>query len=314
LNNKISACPNLEREPEKSENAAAELLGESVLRPPETNPTFPPSNALGLEDVSAIMGGRYGSIVGILGAPDAGKTACIVSIYLMLANNKLTGYEFADSRSLLAFEEIARGARRWTDDGTDDQMTTHTEVGDGRSAGLLHLRVKRLFDNEKFDLFIPDLPGEWSNNFVDSNVHERLAFLKAADAIWLMVDGRSLTDATQRLNTVHRFGLLIDRLAFFLGAARPTLFLVSTRLDLASPSPELLAPLNERAARHGFALEVRTIASFSRRARVKAGAGISELIDQTLKVATTTEQAFWPSARGHRSARLALQYPEDGSE
>ena len=39
---------------------------------------FPSSNTLGMHDVRTIMGNEYCRIVGLLGVPDSGKTACIV--------------------------------------------------------------------------------------------------------------------------------------------------------------------------------------------------------------------------------------------
>ena len=59
------------------------------------------------------MAQRYVRLVAILGEPAAGKTACLVSLYLLLARGRLEGFAFADSTTLRGFEEISRGARRW---------------------------------------------------------------------------------------------------------------------------------------------------------------------------------------------------------
>jgi hypothetical protein len=132
-------------------------------------------------------GGRMFRLVGVLGAPDAGKTAILVSLYLLLSRGKLEGFTFSDSMSLLAFDEISRGARRWNGGAPPEQMTNHTEPPDHRTAGFLHLRLRDRESGVRHDVLLPDLPGEWSTSLIDSNRVDRLDFLKAADVIWVTV-------------------------------------------------------------------------------------------------------------------------------
>ena len=111
--------------------SAAESLsdiGAPVLERPVGTASFPSSRTLGPDAVSAIMGSRYVTVVGILGDPESGKTACLVSLYLLVSNAQLAGWSFADSKSLMAFEEIARGARDWDEGNPPEQMTVHTEM------------------------------------------------------------------------------------------------------------------------------------------------------------------------------------------
>src|SRR5206468_4014081 len=110
---------------------------------------------------------------------DAGKTAALVSLYLLVSRDKLGGRHFADSRSLMGFDQISHGARRWNEGALPDQLTVHTELGDDRSAGFLHLRL-RSDDGETVDILLPDLPGEWTAALIDSNRVDRLEFLKTA--------------------------------------------------------------------------------------------------------------------------------------
>ena len=128
-----------------------------------------------------MMGRRYFRVVGILGEPDAGKTASLVSLYLLLSRGKLTGFKYADSRTLMAFQEISQGALRWNEGEHPQQLTTHTKLADGRSAGFLHLRLMPTEGSEAVDLLLPDLPGEWTTALTDSNRFDRLDFLKGAD-------------------------------------------------------------------------------------------------------------------------------------
>lgn len=117
----------LERDPNTCENRSSGLaqallarsdaapatdgIGAPVLEQPQGAAQFPSSRTLGPEVVSELMASRYVSVVGILGDPESGKTACLASLYLLVSNAKLKGWSFSDSKSLMAFEDIARGAR-----------------------------------------------------------------------------------------------------------------------------------------------------------------------------------------------------------
>src|SRR3546814_8878527 len=85
LNNDPKSCP--QRIEEEIAPDISSEIGD--LSPPAENPTFPPSLALSLSDTSALMTNQYCRLVGILGAPDAGKTAVLVCLYLLLASQKL---------------------------------------------------------------------------------------------------------------------------------------------------------------------------------------------------------------------------------
>ena len=162
--------------------------GDPVLAPLEEGSRFLSSAALGMDEVRALMGKECYRLIGLLGDPDSGKTACLVSLYLLLAHGSLDGFTFANSKSLMALDELSRGARRWTG-AMPEQMTSHTERGDGRSAGVLHFKLMNISDRARLHLLIPDLPGEWTTSLIDNKRTGRLSFLQAADAIWVMVDG-----------------------------------------------------------------------------------------------------------------------------
>jgi hypothetical protein len=170
-----------------------------------------------------------------LGAPDAGKTAIVVSLYLLLSRNQLKGYRFSDSSTLLALDEISRGARRWNEGAPPEQMTNHTELPDERIAGFLHLRLKDTETREAHDLLIPDLPGEWSTTLIDSNRTDRLDFIKGADVLWITIDGSALLKPESRQVAIHRSGMLMQRIKDLLGQEVPPLLLVISHLDDGMP-------------------------------------------------------------------------------
>jgi hypothetical protein len=92
-----------------------------------------------------------------------------VSLYLLVSRAKLKGFDFSDSRTLMAFNEISQGVLDWNEGQLPDQLTQHTELADDRTAGFLHLRLRRNADGEALDFLLPDLPGEWSTSFVDKD-------------------------------------------------------------------------------------------------------------------------------------------------
>ena len=312
LNNQPDECPNRVSGHEADPSGDASPTHEKPeLVAPKDTPRFPPSNGLGMDDVRALMGKEYCRIIGLLGVPDSGKTACLVSLYLLLAHNSVDGFTFADSKSLVALDELSRGARSWHG-AMPEQMTVHTESGDGRSAGLLHFKLMRKSDSARLHLFIPDLPGEWSTALIDNNRSDRLSFLRAADAIWVMVDGRTLIKKDQRRSAIHRASLLIDRIASLCSPDIPAVRLVVSRFDLGKPAEEILQEFREYAARHYIDLSVSNIASFSDTEGITAGAGIADLIAQTV-AAPIAKVDFWP--KGLESAygsRNALRVPEGG--
>ena len=291
LNNDPATCPNLEV---IDDSISSEVAGPLLSPPsePETYSQFPRSLPLTPTQVREVMGGRYFRLIGIVGVPNAGKTASLVSLYLLLSTGKLEGFSFANSQTLMAFEEISQGARRWNEGQFPEQFTAHTELEDERIPGFLHLRLMPTGRNETVDMLLPDLPGEWTTALIDSNRVDRFEFLKRADVVWLMVNGAQLLESTTRQFVLHRTRLLIQRLGELLEPASRVI-LVVTRRDQGEPSQATLDGLREEARARGLRPEVVMIASFSDTNTVAPGCGIDELI------ATTTAPickmpAFWP--------------------
>ena len=292
LNNEPEECPYWAREDSAAlVDDGSSPSDEPALPPPTEIPRFAPSGTLGVEEARTLMRNEYCQVVGVLGEPDSGKTACLVSLYLLLARKRLDGFSYADSKSLLALDELSRGARKW-ENGMPDQVTAHTVLSDERSAGFVHLKIVRDCDAVRHHLLVPDLPGEWSTSLIDSNRTDRWQFLRSAEVIWLMVDGTSLVDPGRRLSSIHRTNRLLDRLAGLLSPDIPPVRLVVTRRDLSKPSEDTIDQVRKHGARFGLDLEVNHIASFSQDDQTAAGAGIADLIDGTLTVGCDTDD-FW---------------------
>lgn len=257
-------------------------VGEPVLERPEGTASFPSSRTLGPDEVSAMMGSRYMTVVGILGDPESGKTACLVSLYLLVSNAQLAGWSFADSKSLMAFEEIARGARDWDEGNPPEQMTVHTEMADERRPGFLHLRLVRDSDGRRFDFVLPDLPGEWTTDLVATSRTDRFEFMKAADAIWVVLDGRALENKERRQGIISRVGQLAGRLDGLFAGSAPRLMLVITHRDAGAPSPPVITRLEAELAKRHMKATIASVAPFSENdERARPGFGLERLISAT---------------------------------
>jgi hypothetical protein len=294
---------------DESSSDVARLLevGGAVLDAPTELPTLPPSRTLDLDQANAMMEARQTCMIGIVGLPGAGKTACLVSAYLLLAKGEFEGFSFADSATLRAFEEIARGSRMWVKGNPPEQITAHTTLTDDREAGFLHLRLRRDSDGRLFDVLLPDLPGEWSKELIDLDNVARLAFLKSSSAIWFMVDGRQFANDETVAYARYRASLLIERLAGLLGEHRPRILLVPTWQDAdVFPATEV-AKLSETANGLGFEVEMVPIASFSWNDAVRPGDGVAKLVERSICPPKRTH-AFWPVTEADQDDRALLAF------
>lgn len=305
--NRISNQSDTESGTAKEAPTAKSDVGAPVLRSPDENPSFPRSTTLGPDEIEKMMRRRYMTIVGILGDPESGKTACLASIYLLVSNAMLEGWSFADSRSIMAFEEIARGARRWNAGHPPEQMTVHTEMADERQPGFLHLRLRRNADGRVVDLALPDLPGEWTKTLIRSARSDRFEFLRAADVVWMIVDGRILADRERRQGTITRLGQLSGRLRALTEGAMPRVLVVTTHRDLHEPDKGTTARIAAELAKHGVSFELMPVAPFSDTEGIKAGFGLATLVNATVGDSTTAPN-FWPATSPASEASPFLSY------
>lgn len=296
---------------EASGGGGSFAIGAPVLERPAGMSSFPSSRTLGPDAISRMMASRYVTVVGILGDPESGKTACLASIYLMISNAKLDGWRFADSKSLMAFEDIARGAREWDQGNPPQQMTVHTELSDERRPGFLHLRLVRDADGRRFDLALPDLPGEWTTELVGTSRTDRFEFLKAAEAIWIVVDGRTLENKERRQSVVLRVGQLAGRLDAMFDGKVPKLMLVVTHRDSGELSQAVTDRLSAELAKRSMSATVIPVASFSDDDdQAKPGFGLGELIAATT-TSTLPPVDFWPPSDPPNGARSYTGYRGD---
>ncbi|GGE98224.1 TRAFAC clade GTPase domain-containing protein [Sphingomonas prati] len=297
-----------EAEPASGDAVPTSTIGAPVLERPTGMSSFPSSRTLDPEAISSLMASRYVTVVGILGDPESGKTACLASLYLLISNAELKGWKFADSRSLMAFEDIARGARDWNAGNPPEQMTVHTELSDDRRPGFLHVRLVRSEDGRIVDLALPDLPGEWTTDLVGTARADRFEFLKAAEAIWIVLDGRALANKERRQAIIARVGQLAGRLSTMFDGALPKLMLVVTHRDAGELPESVSTRLQAELAKREVAATVVPVAPFSDHDdQVKPGFGIDDLIAATTTSAMPPFE-FWPPSDPVGSARSYIGY------
>lgn len=277
---------------------------EAVLDPPEASVAVDNGLALGLDELRTLMSGNKTLLIGIIGSPAAGKTAALVSIYLLLAHGKLEGFQFADSQTLISFDEIGRGARQWAET-QPDELTSRTELSDIRHAGFLHLKLLREADQQIADIAFSDLPGEWSDDLAEVNRTDRLDFLHAAGAIWLVIDGKELRDIETKMRTLRRTKLLLQRLQSMLPNTSSMVKLVVSYADHGPISDDLREKLVGCSPDPNAPVEVLEIASFSD-TQVPPGTGLSELIAASFP-SPPTRPTFWGEAPPD-GERYSLKY------
>ncbi|GKV76767.1 hypothetical protein PEC106568_19410 [Pectobacterium carotovorum subsp. carotovorum] len=187
-------------------------------------------------------------------------------------------------------------------------MTVHTELSDDRNPGFLHLRLNRLSDGRKVDLALPDIPGEWTQTLITSSRYDRLEFLKSAEVIWIVLDGRVLADKEKRSGLIIRIGQLTGRLNTMFNSKIPRLLIVVTHRDFYSVSENVSARLLKEIKRYGADAELIEIAPFSENQdEVPAGFGINKLIDITVSHSNERPR-FWKSTIPDESTRNYLSY------
>lgn len=289
LDNDPTVCPDRLASLIESDIANDELRGEVILEAPEDFERFLSSYSLTVDDTEKLMRSQYCKIVGILGVPDTGKTASLASLYLLLSHGKLDGFRFLDSKSLRAFEEISRGARRWSPSNTPEQLTVHTESQNERIAGYLHLKLEHTDTKQKVDLLMTDLPGEWTTSLIDKNINERFNFLQSAERIWINVSAEDIALPATRQSTIHRLEILLGRLKDYLKDGLANISIVITHSDKGSVTKHL-DDLKDSIS--GCDIKLFEVASFSENDAVPAGTGIKELISDLLQSRETELQIF----------------------
>lgn len=309
LNNDSLTCPDRLSSIADLFVSTIDVTGEGVLPAPTELERLKPSFSLTLSEVQKLTRKHYCKVIGILGVPGTGKTASLVSLYLLLAHDKLKSFRFLDSKTLMAFEEISKGSRSWNQGNLPQQLTMHTELQDERIAGYLHLRLKHIEDDKKIDFLLTDLPGEWTTTLLESNRTDRLDFLKSSDRIWLTINAEELHNRKTRQVVLHKLDILVDRIKSYLTHKVPDITIVLTHCDKVTSVIEYLSYIQNKG--DSFSIKIVPIASFSGNEAIEPGFGINELISDAYTMRNVGKDEFWPELPVNESQRYMIKYQND---
>lgn len=171
--------------------------------PADHGRTFRSGIGLGYLDASELMRATPTFVVPIVGLSEAGKTCYLVSLYsLCLAGRLLPQLRFAGSTTLVGFETLIRGLRRWDNKARADRVVPHTSSQvTGREPSFLHLSLQETCDDHRLDILFSDVPGEWFEALIDrpaSVADDKLGFIRRADSIAFLADGPRIMDPSSR--------------------------------------------------------------------------------------------------------------------
>ena len=151
---------------------------------------------LGAADAEVITLRSRTHLVVFAGAEGSGKTTVLAAIYERLNQGPFAGFRFAGSRSLLGFEEICHLNRLASGGAQPD--TQRTRLTDETKYYHLTLRGTEPSAARR-DVLLSAMSGELFRMAKDSSEDaERLAFLRRADTIVVLVDGERLANTLQR--------------------------------------------------------------------------------------------------------------------
>jgi hypothetical protein len=318
--------PNLSDCPQFRSGAASDVVSEPPLKLAGEAPKpttvekqggrrFHLGNELGTEDAVEIMRARYGQVIGVLGSTDAGKTCFLSSLYLMASGGTLpVPFEFAGSLTLQAFEDRARGLRKWKDGILPSQLADHTFLPDPRQPSLLHLAIRESTgDRRRFDLLLTDLPGEWTDKLVlHASYADSFKFLRRADGIILVVDGPLLSSNGRHVE-MQRLRNFTERLANEVKVSVDTSFviLVSKCDEIDMRMPPAANDLAAYVESLGYPASTIAAASFSRKPdQVNSGTGVLSAIEAIISRPNVAEFTSHPRTAQEPDARTFHNFRE----
>ena len=152
-------------------------------------------DALDLKRLRGVCARTYTPIVFMAGESKSGKTTLIASIHDAFLFGPLSGFQFAGSETLYAFEERAFESRA-NERGVEPQ-TPRTRYESGQE--YFHLRLREQMSDEVFEILFADMSGEFYERslYSQSEVQE-FQDLRRAQVLLLLLDGIRLSSAITR--------------------------------------------------------------------------------------------------------------------
>jgi hypothetical protein len=294
-------CPDIIELGEGEDAGEQEGAGE----PGDTVPltvNLPGGRSLDAAACDALLRRWGGTVVGIVAAPEVGKTTLISTMYELLHRRRMADFGFAGSETLRAYEERCHLARLSSDASAAD--TQRTKVGAGLQ--FTHLRVATRSGIR--DAVFADRSGELFDRALARPADiDDFVELHRADVVILLVDLVLLTSSTHlTVSALRRLFMAMDQRGML---EDRRVLLVGTKADVAMPTPqsrkaarELAAVAEElnRRARARFRIETHVVACRARKGSTVIGEGLELLLSAVLDPPAPTPPVAddsWPPQR-----------------
>jgi len=138
-------------------------------------------------------------LVVVAGPVGCGKTTLLTSLYELFQWGLVSGYSFAGSHTLPAFERRCYLSRTASERSEPD--TERTPFGEVR---YLHLRISPEDLSREIDFLFTDVSGETFERARDSTLEcQQLTFLRQADHFLLLLDSEKLIVKERRWEVAH---------------------------------------------------------------------------------------------------------------
>jgi len=239
-------------------------------------------------------------VIPVIGLSEVGKTCYLVSLYsLCLAGRLLPELRFAESRTLIGFETLIRGLRKWNKNALGDRVVPHTSSQiSGREPSFLHLSLQETDENHRLDFLFSDVPGEWFEALINrpaSVTEDKLGFIHRADAIAFLVEGPRLVDLSTRhvelANVAHLFERLADK--FFKERDQVPVAVLITKMDDVAQAQhaEVREMISKECARFLRRWQVFLCAAVPKHPEIlAAGTGVKDVLSYLTQELTNSVQ------------------------
>jgi len=167
---------------------------------------LPSGNELDDHAGAKLQAAQLVRLIVVAGPVGAGKTTLITTLHDLFQAGKISGYAFAWSRTLPAFERRCHSSRIASERAVPD--TERTPFGEVR---YLHIQISGPELSESLlDLLFTDVSGESFELARDSiSECQQLAFLKMADHFLLLMDCEKIIDPKKRNLVIHDAAMLL---------------------------------------------------------------------------------------------------------
>lgn len=197
LEGHTQGCPHLVADTAAPSDPSADTTSAASIPPTAPEPfRFHSGEKLTAPEASRMISAMPVKLVLCAGAQWAGKTTFLARIGEMFRKGSFSGFRFAGSKTLCAFERVTWLATIASGAGQPDTERTHRVEKDT----FFHVQVLRVGNGEnRFDVLISDLPGEIFPDVLSTQeVCEDQLALARADHLVLFVDCKSLIDDAKR--------------------------------------------------------------------------------------------------------------------